>query len=93
MRQKFNAVQFFTVYGQKCIYFLTRSSVIDDIFLLMIDDIGIFGQNKMTTILMIPVVHVMMLDFVKKMIMMPIVILLIMIMSVKLTVDKLEKDS
>ena len=87
-------MQFFTVFGQKCTYLLTRSSVIDDIFLLT-DDINwdIWSQSKMTTIVMIPVVHVMMLDFVKKMIVMAIVIQLMMIMSVKLTVEKLEKES
>ena len=80
--------------GRNALIFLTRSSVIDDIFLLT-DDINweIWSQSKMTTIVMIPVVHVMMLDFVKKMIVMPIVIQLMMIMSVKLTVEKLEKES
>ena len=44
--------------------------MIDDIFLLLTDDSGIFGQNKMTMMLMILVVQVMMLDVIKKIIMM-----------------------
>ena len=67
--------------------------MIDDIFLLLTDDIAIFGQNKMTMMLMILVVQVMMLDFIKKIIMMAIVILPMKIMSVKLTVEKFDKES